>query len=361
LRRIPPTSAARGIIVLALGLLLAAFLDAEGLRKQAEIQPQGFQRRLAIDLTRPLVHVSRTLHLTTPRHEVQVAIGRQNEDVIDTRVELPPPAGPSSRAASPPTPSTPGRQPTPTTSKPPPQPGHASGAGTTPSTTPTTKTAPEPVFTAAHPLRIWVAGDSLAEVPGEGLERLPQRSLDVLPIESRLSTGLARPDLYNWFTRFQDVIAQLHPRVAVLSFGADDAHSYMSGVPAGRAVGPFGSPSWKAEYRRRVDGVTRELAAAGIYTVWLGLPIPAGPGFRRSFPVVNSILESVVKAHPSVSTYVDTWRLLEGAHGRYTPYLRVNGALTLMRLPDGVHYTAAAGDLIARQTLAQLRRVFRLR
>ena len=336
--RLLSTSAARGIAVLALGLLVAAFLDAEGLRKQAEIQPQGFQRHLALDATRPLVAVSRALHLSTPRHELQVAIGREGEDVVDTRVELPPPAGPLPAST--------------------PKPRPAGKPGTAPKPKPTAKPKPKPVFTAADPLKLWVAGDSLAQVPGEGLERLPLRSLDVLPVESRLSTGLARPDLYNWFTRLQSVIATLHPRVAVLSFGADDAHSYMTGAPAGRTVGSFGSPSWIAEYRRRVDGVTRELAAAGIYTVWLGLPIPDGPGFRKSFPIVNAILESVVRAHPAVSTYVDTWALLEGAHGRYTPYLRSHGVLTLMRLPDGVHYTGAAGDLIAQQVLRQLRRTF---
>ena len=303
--RIPPTSAARGIAVLALGLLIAAVLDAEGLRKQAETQPQGFERRLALEVTRPLVDASRTLHLTTPRHELQVAIGRRDEDVVDTRVVLPPPAGP---------PLKPRRL------------RHRFGTEHPSRSRPAEPRAkPAPVFTAAHPLKVWVAGDSLAQVPGEGLERLPLRSLDILPVESRLSTGLARPDLYNWFTRLKTVITSLRPGVVVLSFGADDAHSYMTGVPAGHTVGSFGSPSWNAEYRRRVDGVTRELAAAGIYTVWLGLPIPDGPGFRKSFPVVNSILESVVRAHPAVSTYVDTWKLLEGAHGRYTPYLRVHG------------------------------------
>ncbi len=344
--RILSTAAARGFLVLALGLLIAAVLDAEGLRKQAQVQPQGFQRRLALDVTRPLVDVSRALHLTTPRHELQVAIGRQNEDVVDTRVDLPPPARPLPAKHS-------AKPPSRTTTAPPPKkaPKHTSRV----------KTPPKPAFTAAHPLKVWVAGDSLAEVPGEGLERLPERSLDILPVESRLSTGLARPDLYNWFTRLKIVITTLHPRVVVLSFGADDAHSYMTGAPPGRTIGSFGSPSWRAEYRRRVDGVTRELAAAGIYTVWLGLPIPDGPGFRASFPVVNSILESVVRAHPAVSTYVDTWKLLEGAHGRYTPYLRVHGVLTLMRLPDGVHYTSAAGDLIAQQALAQLRQKFGIR
>ncbi len=97
---LPRNSAARGIAVLILGLALAALLNAEGLRKQAEIQPQGVQRRLALRLTRPLVDVSRTLHLTTPRHDLQIAIGRENEDVIDTGVHLalPPPAATRPRA-----------------------------------------------------------------------------------------------------------------------------------------------------------------------------------------------------------------------------------------------------------------------
>ena len=323
------TSAGRGIVVLALGLAFAAVLEAEGLRKQAQIQPAGVQRDLALAVTRPLVRFSRALHLTTPRHELQVALGRQGEDRIDSQVHLslPPPAGPL-------------------------PPRSEGGAGHR------VKPARKPRFSAGHPLRVWVAGDSLAEVPGQALERVGG-AVDVVAVESRLSTGLARPDLYNWFTRVQQAPGELRPNVAVLSFGADDAHDYMAGVPAGRTVGPIGSASWSAEYRRRVDGVTRELNADGIYVVWLGLPIPDGPGFKRTFPIVNRVLESVAGAHPKTATYVDTWHLLDDAHGRYTPYLRVHGTLTLMRLPDGVHYTAAAGDLIAQQVLAQLRRVYR--
>lgn len=318
----------KGIVVLALGLFLAALLQAEGLRKQAVIQPAGVQREIALDVTRPLVTFSRALHLTTPRHDLQVAIGRGDEDTIDTQVHLtlPPPAGPISR--TPPAKHTHHRRPV----------------------------VQKPLYTATDPLRVWVAGDSLAQIPGDALERVGG-ALDVVGVESRLSTGLARTDLYNWFTRIQEVPRTLKPKVAVFSFGADDAHDYMGGAH----VGPFGSPSWIAEYRRRVDGVTRELNAQGIYTVWLGLPIPDGPGFKRSFPVVNRILESVARAHPKRSTYVDTWHLLDDFHGRYTAYLRVHGKLTLMRLPDGVHYTEAAGDLIAARVVRQLGAWFRLR
>jgi hypothetical protein len=324
----------KGIAILVLALVFAALLEAAGLRKQAQIQPAGFERNVALAVTRPLLRVSRALHLTTPRHELQLAIGRGNEDQIDTQVHLslPPPAGPLERP-------TPRRKP---------KPRRRPAA------------APKPVFTPAHPLRVWVAGDSLAQIPGDALERVGG-PIDVVGVESRLSTGLARPDLYNWFTRVQQAPAQLHPKVAVFSFGADDAHDYMAGVPAGRTIGPLGSPTWDAEYERRVDGVTREMNADGIYVVWLGLPIPDGPGFKKSFPIVNRILEAVVKKHPRTSTYVDTWHLLDDAHGRYTAYLRVHGKLTLMRLPDGVHYTEAAGDLIAAQLLKQLAAVYSLR
>jgi hypothetical protein len=153
---LPRTSAARGIAVLSLGLALAALLDAEGLRKQAQIQPQGFERRLALHLTRPLVAFSRALHLTTPRHELQVAIGREHEDRIDSEVHLglPPPAAPVP-------------QPVPQKAKPR-QPHRAKLR-----------------FTAAHPLRLWVAGDSLAQVPGQALERVGG-PVDVVKVESRL-------------------------------------------------------------------------------------------------------------------------------------------------------------------------------
>lgn len=323
------SSAARGTAVLFAALVFAGLLDARGLRKQAQTQPQGSQRQVALALTSPLLDVSRALHLTAPRQALQSAIGRPGEDTVDTRVRLesPPPVGPLHR----------------------------------PLPRPPSAAPRKPTFTAARPLRVWVAGDSLAQVPGEGLGRVARDDIDVVGIESRLSTGLARPDLYNWFTRFTHLLRAPRPDVAVLSFGADDAHDYLAGVPAGRTIGAFGSPSWLAEYRRRVDGVTAELQAAGIRTIWIGLPITDGLGFRHSFAVVNRVLAEVAKAHEPHAHFLDTWHLLDSAHGTFTPYLRVHGKLTLMRLADGVHYTAAAGDLIATQLLALLHAEYSLR
>jgi hypothetical protein len=334
-------SAYRAFLVGFAALALASLLNAQGLRKTAEIQPAGVRRDVALAVTKPLARLSHLAYLDRPRHELQLAIGRGDVDRIDTRVVLAAPLEP---------PAKPRVSQVPVAQRPKPKPK-----------------AKKPVvlgrFTRAHPLRVWVAGDSLSQVPGQALERAVGAAgpVDVLGVESRLDTGLSRPDLYNWFTRFRDVISQLRPNVAVLSFGADDEHDYMSGVPAGHTIGPLGSPSWVAEYRRRVEGVTRELTAARIYVVWLGLPVTRGGGYRRGFRVVNSVLAAVARRHAHMASFVDTWRMFSN-HGRYADYIpNAHGQLVLMRAPDGVHYEPAAGDAIARAVLARLRRVYDLR
>ena len=183
----------------------------------------------------------------------------------------------------------------------------------------------------------------------------------MITVESRLATGLGRPDIYNWYTRFVRRSVGLRPRVAVLSFGADDGHDYLAGVPAGHTIGPLGSASWDAEYRRRLEGVTREFNAAGIYLVWLGLPIIRGPTQDHSFQTIDKLVRAVASAHPHTVAFIDTYRMFETPHRHYTDYLRnAHGALVLMRASDGIHYEPPAGDLIARAVLKRLNVVFDL-
>jgi hypothetical protein len=341
---------ARFAIALAfLSLLLAALLNAQGLRKTAFSQPDGLGRDLALAVTRPLVSVSHFLYLDRPRQELKAAIGRGTDDRVDTRVALPalPPAKPKPKPIVKPA-----------------APRHVTETHHRRRPAPHRRPPlpPRQRFTPDRPLRVWVAGDSLAEVPGQALERATasRGAVHVLSVESRVSTGLERPEIYNWFTRFQQVVRDVHPQVAVLSLGADDDHDFMTGVPAGVTLGKLGSKTWTAEYARRVAGVTRELNAAGIYVVWLGLPITRGEGWNKPYRVINRILKAVAAASPK-AYYVDAWKLFEDKRGRYTDYLpNAHGQLVLMRSSDGVHYQPAGGDLVARAVLHRLNQVYDL-
>jgi hypothetical protein len=335
-------SAANAIAVSALAFFLASLLNAQGLRKMAETQPQGWGREIGMAATLPLVSVSHFLYLDRPRQELLVAIGRGDEDVINTRIALPSaPAKPE--RLKPPRPK-PARQ------------GHVKAKPR-----PKPRPKPLPVFSPARPLRLWVGGDSLIDVPGQSLERYAAQdpAIDVVALESQVSTGLGRPDVYNWFTRFSQVLEQLHPRAVVLGFGMNDDHDYMSGLPPGRTIGPIGSKSWIAEYRRRVMGVTRLFVNAGVYVVWVGLPITRGEGRNSAYRVINPIIAQSAAAFPRKASFVDTWKMFSTPKGRYADYLGdVHGKLTKMRADDGVHYLPPAGDLVARAVLQQLAKVF---
>lgn len=337
------TSAAQAFAVIVLALVAAAFLNAQGLRKTAHTQPPGTERNVSVWLTSRLAGTSHFLYLDRPRRSLKVALGRGDDDVIDTRVVLGP--LPKPPRVEPPATRPPVTQPPTTTNeqhRPPP--------------------AVKERYSVSRPLRVWVAGDSLAEVPGQSLERITgeRASIDVLAVESRLATGLTRPDVYNWFTRFPKAVTQLKPRVAVLSFGADDSHDYMTGVPAGQTVGSIGSASWAYEYRRRVAGVTSELNAAGVYVVWLGIPISRSPDRNVRFRFIDHILSSVAKSDAKGASYIDAYSLFARG-GEYHDYLRSkSGQLVLMRAADGVHYTSPAGDLVADAVIARLRQIFDL-
>ena len=341
MRRFPHLNAAqRGIAVTTLALGLAALLNAHGLRKQAVIQPEGARREVALGVTANLVRVSEAARLDRPRRAFKSALGRVGDDVVDTTIDLTPVAEAAAPRSSGPKPA--GR-----VAPKPPRPASAAPAP-----------APRrPAFSAKHPLRLWVAGDSLVAVPGGSIERAAPDggAVEILGVESRVATGLGRPDVYNWFTRFREVIVELRPHVVVLSFGSNDGHDYLSGVPEGRELGALGSPAWLREYRRRIEGVMRQFHAAGAYVVWLGLPKTRGEGRNRGFRVVNSVLRAVAASNPELGEYVDTWRMFTNRFRSYVDYQRnAQGKLVRIRGADGVHYAPAAGDKLARHLLELL-------
>jgi hypothetical protein len=61
------STAARALLVTALALLLAAFLNAQNIYKSVYNQPEGTQREVALAFAGPLREVSTALRLDRPR------------------------------------------------------------------------------------------------------------------------------------------------------------------------------------------------------------------------------------------------------------------------------------------------------
>jgi hypothetical protein len=316
-------SAGSAIVVSVVGLAIALLLNAPGLHKSATIQPEGWKRDLALGATGPLESVSSTLLLDRPRRALKAALGRSDDDVIDTAVAVPEET-----------------------------PDEPAGAET-PTTPPTREK-----FSPERKLRVWIAGDSLVVVPGESLLRAVAGNRAIAPIgkiDGRIASGLERPDVFNWFTHVREQMRSRRPKAVVLMFGGNDDHGFMTGLPEGREVGSFGSPSWRAEYRRRVATIMDTIARADALVVWIGLPISHDAEQTLRYDVINTIVQSEAAKRPGVVSYLDTYFFFAGKDGGFAEYVEDDtGKLVKMRADDGVHFERPAGDLIAKNALERL-------
>ena len=353
-----------------LGLLLAALINADALVRDAEAKElDSTGRTISLAVWRPFQSVSHALRLDVPRAWADEALGR---DVEAEQFELPAATETAEGADGAATATTTGAgaegtngqasapsQESPVQAGPGEQAGGSGPAATEATEPPATETTvPHRVPTAEDPLDMWVVGDSMAQVFGESVERMAASfpTVQATP-EPRISTGLSRPDYFDWPGRLNEGITEADPDVMVVMFGANDAQ----GLEAPDGTFQFGEEGWLREYRARVAG-TMDLLLQDPerVVVWVGQPSARDADFGARMQTINGIVEEEAAARPRVR-YVDTWSLLNDAAGNYSAVLPDDqGQLVDMRQSDGFHLSRAGGDRLALAVMQEIGRQFDL-
>ncbi len=221
---------------------------------------------------------------------------------------------------------------------------------------PPTKIKELPVLSPENRLNVWIIGDSLAITPGESMVRsFPTSAFNIQGLQGQVSTGLARPDIFNWFTNINDFVVSAKPQLIIATFGAnDDQYLFSSSGP----IGPFGSQAWKDEYYLRVASTLDYLANQGIHTMWIEIPPVRDPARNARYQIINEVTRNATATRPDTTTYVETAAAFSNPDGSYSDALHIDGVPTLLRAPDGIHFTRAGGDLISRLVLEKLRTLY---
>jgi hypothetical protein len=297
-------SAGRVMAVGAIALFLAALLNADSLNATAHRQPYGWKRTVLINLIGPVQSLSETLRLDRPRDRIETAIGRgQTRGPVEevTVTTVPPSAAP-------------------------------------------TTTAPLRTPTAAAPLRLWVGGDSMANDFGAAVERMAsERGTFDTTLDYRISTGLTRPDYFNWPVHLRDDVLPADPEVVVVIFGANDAQAMeVDGTPH-----QVRDPAWQEEYRERVGTTMDLLRGEGRRIIWVGQPRMRSSEYDERMGILNGIYASEAKKRPWIH-FLDSRPVLADEGGGYAAYLpRADGQLELARQGDGIHLSRFGADRLA--------------
>lgn len=337
------TPAGRVLLVGLVGLILAALVNADSLVEQAERKPFGWSRDVSLAVWRPLQDVSHLLRLNLPRQWIDERTGRA-EGRGDTDFEFPPVTErPDTR---------PGDEPASPPDAGPPDNGDATSPTT--SSTTTTTAPPQPELRSPsvdEPLRVWVGGDSMSQVFGQSLVSfIGGTDLMTSTLDYRISTGLTRPDYFNWPAHLHSEMERLDPEAVVIMFGANDSQGLET--PDGQIFQP-GEDGWIADYRRRVAGTMDLLRDPDGDRVvyWVGQPIMRSASFSERMATLNRIYQEEAASRPWVR-FVDTFPMFSNSSGAYEAFLPgVDGSVQDLRQGDGIHLSRAGGDLLARHVL----------
>jgi hypothetical protein len=307
-------SAGQAIIFVLLTLLVGMILNSSSLYTRATTMNPSITRTVAMKTLRPFDLVSRAVGLTSLRQHSRSALNLPRDDKVDTFTFS------KEKFTAPPV------------------------------------TTTLPVLGPTNKVSMWIIGDSLSITPSESmLSRFPANDFDIQGTEGHVSTGIARPDVFNWFTTINDYVVAHHPKVVVATFGANDDQWLYGGAGA---VGPFGSAQWIREYRRRVSSTLDFLASQGTHTIWVAIPPVRDPARDAHYRLINQITRHAVAAHKDSASYVETAPAFTNPDGSYSDSLPINGTPTVLRTPDGVHFTRTGGDVISDLVLKTLHKLY---
>ena len=293
------------LVAMLLGFFVASLLDATTLEREFKGMPLGCGRSLGLAALRPVTALSGAVGLDRPAKAIDEALGRTG--------------GPHHTLAQ-------ARK---------------------------TKALWPREITSERPLKLYIAGDSMARTFGQSLINLSEETgLVKASLDYHVSSGLSRPDYFDWPQRFIDTLVEKRPDAVVALFGANDAQD----VAYKGQVLEVGTMAWRSLYQKRVGEAMDILTSGGRRVYWVGSPIMRDKLYRERISMMDHIYAEQSKTHPGV-TYISTWALMANGKGSYAETLEgSDGAPVLMREPDGIHLTRAGGDRMAGAVLKVIAR-----
>jgi uncharacterized protein len=228
--------------------------------------------------------------------------------------------------------------------------------------------ATEPVNTgpasAENPATVFIVGDSDAGTFGPYLQILLDGTGVVeTQLDYKVSSGLARPDFFDWPAEIDRKLPEVNPDIVVATFGGNDAQGLA--VESGEFI--IGDPvaneaEWTEEYQQRVGAVMDQLLEGGRTLIWVGIPNDDNPDVTARMAIQDRAAKAAAAERPEV-IFIDTWKRFSGRDGGWAEFVidPRDGEGKDVRADDGFHLNTTGAEILALDIAQAIRDTLRAR
>ena len=215
--------------------------------------------------------------------------------------------------------------------------------------TSTTEAPTEPAV-PDEPYKVLMLGDSLVAT---GIGALLEKKLDAHPHvvcyrKGKSSSGLARPDFYDWIDQAKRQVEFRKPDLVIVLLGGNDGQDLTRPTGRGRHV-PWMHEDWAKGYRARVDALLAEVTGPERRVLWVGLPTMGLRSLEKKLVLIRGIQQEAVEALGETGVYFNTVPFVTNEDGEMLAMARVGPRNKQKRLrsEDKIHFTMAGSEYLA--------------
>jgi hypothetical protein len=208
--------------------------------------------------------------------------------------------------------------------------------------------------------RVLLIGDSNFFGPlGHTLRKTFMQAGYVAKLRGKPSSGLARPEFFDWFAEAERLIDEAHPDLVIVMLGANDVQR-VTWPHLGDRIQWRDEEPWRRAYRGRYRAFARFLAERVPEVVMLS---PTNRGWDSARAAVTRVREEQQRAVRGLANvhWIDMFPLSSNADGSWLcdgaeagSGQGGTGKRVFYRRSDRIHLTKAGGKLVGERVIARL-------
>ena len=173
--------------------------------------------------------------------------------------------------------------------------------------------------------------------------------------KGKSSTGLARPDFYDWMGEGKRQIKKTKPNVVIVIVGGNDGQDLIDKARKKRRVFWRGK-KWETAYSERINNFVTLLREPDRHVIWLELPAMDRKRLENKLKLIREVQKETIETMGNRTHYVRTEQHFYEPSGKLIR--KISDPKSRKKVPlrqeDGIHFSLAGSKYFAHRVFLQV-------